>query len=151
VPRRHLFRGRGARPQTEVIVACIDAYKGAFGVEPICRVLRHHHVTIAPSTYYAFKNRPPSARKQSDERLLPVIRQVYVANFECYGIRKVWQALRHLEITVGRHQVARLMRTASLQGKRRQRRIRTTFPDPWAVRSADLVRREWSREAPERV
>ena len=44
------FRGRGARPPTEVIVAFIDAYKLVFGVEPICRVLRHHNLPIAPST-----------------------------------------------------------------------------------------------------
>jgi putative transposase len=113
--------------------------------------LRHHHVTIAPSTYYAFKNRPPSQRQQSDERLLPVIRRVYHANFECYGIRKVWQALRHQEIPIGRDQVARLMRIADLQGKKRQRRVRTTFPNPWAVRSPDLVQRRWNREAPDRI
>ena len=122
-----------------------------FGVEPICRVLKDHNVLIAPSTYYAFKNRPPSERQQSDERLLPVIRQVFFANFECYGIRKVWQALKHQEIAVGRDQVARLMRVAGLRGVTRRRRVRTTCQDPGAVRSPDLVKREWSREAPDRV
>ena len=33
-----------------------------FGVEPICRVLRDAGMQIAPSTYYAAKVRPPSAR-----------------------------------------------------------------------------------------
>src|SRR5690606_19979695 len=119
-----VFRGGGARPQTQVIVAYIDAYREEFGVEPICRVLKDHNMPIAPSTYYAFKSRPPSARRQSDEQLLPVIRQVFHANFECYGIRKVWQALKHQEIAIGRDQVARLMRIAGLQGKKRQRRVR---------------------------
>jgi putative transposase len=114
-------------------------------------VLRSHDVMIAPSTYYAFKNRPPSERQQSDHRLLPVIRQVYHANFECYGIRKIWQALRHQEIPIGRDQVARLMRIEGLQGKKRQRRVRTTFPNPSAVRSPDLVQRRWNREAPDRI
>jgi putative transposase len=106
---------------------------------------------IAPSTYYAAKKLPASARQQSDERLLPVIRQVYHANFDCYGIRKVWQALKHQEIAIGRDQVARLMRRAGLQGKKRQRRVRTTFPNPWAVRSPDLVHRRWNRDAPDRI
>ncbi len=35
----------------------IDAHRDAHGVEPICRVLR-----VAPSTYYAARSRPPSAR-----------------------------------------------------------------------------------------
>ena len=106
---------------------------------------------IAPSTYYAFKNRPPSARQQSDEILIPVIEQVYHANYQCYGVRKVWQELRHQAIIVGRDQVARLMRKAGLRGKRRQRRIRTTIANPGALRSPDLVQREWSREAPDVV
>ena len=49
-----------------MIVAYIDAYTRDFGVEPICRVLRDHDVPIAPSTYYAFKSRSPSARSRSD-------------------------------------------------------------------------------------
>jgi putative transposase len=48
-----------------VIVAFIDAYKGTYGVEPICRVLRDHNLPIAPSTYYAHKSRPRSALRQS--------------------------------------------------------------------------------------
>jgi putative transposase len=36
-----------------VIVDYIDEYKGRFGVEPICRVLRDAVLEIAPSTYYA--------------------------------------------------------------------------------------------------
>jgi len=58
------------RPQTEIIVAYIDAYRDSFGVEPICRVLKEHDYQIAPSTYYAFKLRPPSNRAINDEILL---------------------------------------------------------------------------------
>ncbi len=43
-------------------MAFIDDHKDRFGVEPICRVLTAHGVQIAPSTYYARKTRPPSAR-----------------------------------------------------------------------------------------
>jgi putative transposase len=113
--------------------------------------LRYHHVTIAPSTYYAFKKRPPSARQQSDELLLPVLREVHRLNYDCYGVRKLWQALKHQRHHLGRDQVARLMRLAGLRGKTRLRRIRTTLPDPIAERFPDLVRRAWDREAPDLV
>ncbi len=33
-----------------------------WGVEPICEVLTKHGLAIAPATYYAAKNRSPSAR-----------------------------------------------------------------------------------------
>jgi putative transposase len=51
-----------------VIVAYIDEHKDRvvegrrFGIEPICEVLRKADVEIAPSTYYAAKCRPASAR-----------------------------------------------------------------------------------------
>jgi putative transposase len=44
-----------------LIVEFIDANKADHGVEPICDVLQ-----FAPSTYYAFKTRPLSARALSD-------------------------------------------------------------------------------------
>jgi putative transposase len=46
-------------------------------VEPICRVLRDHDLPIAPSTCYAFKERPPSASAVSDERLVEVVKGVH--------------------------------------------------------------------------
>ena len=57
-------------------MAFIDAYRDRFGVEPICRVLREHGIKIAPSTFYAAKKRPPSARAIRDAELRPVIRRV---------------------------------------------------------------------------
>jgi hypothetical protein len=36
------FRPGGARPPTQVIVACIDAFRDRFGVEPICTALSEH-------------------------------------------------------------------------------------------------------------
>jgi hypothetical protein len=43
-------------------VTFVDEHKNVFGVEPICRVLTAHGAPIAPSTHYASKSRPPSAR-----------------------------------------------------------------------------------------
>ncbi len=45
-----------------MLVEYIDEHRDRFGVEPICRILREADVQIAPSTYYAVKVRPPSAR-----------------------------------------------------------------------------------------
>lgn len=123
-----------------MIVAFIDAYKHLFGVEPICRVLKDHDLPIAPSTYYAAKNRQASARQQSDERLLEVVLRVHRENFGVYGVRKVWHALQHEGLAVGRDRVARLMRLAGLKGMTRRRKVRTTVPVLDVVRSPDLVR-----------
>ncbi len=71
--------------------------------------------------------------------------------FAVYGVRKMWQALIAEGLSVGRDQVARLMRLAGLQGSVRRRRVRTTYRDPAAARSPDLVKRDWSWDAPDRI
>ena len=64
------------------MIAYIDAHKERFGVEPICEQL-----PIAPSTCYAAKSRPPSARAVRDDGLKPEIQRVYRDNFGVYGAR----------------------------------------------------------------
>ncbi len=44
------------------MTAFMDDHKTRFGVVPICTVLSEHGVKIAPSTYYAAKNRALSVR-----------------------------------------------------------------------------------------
>ena len=83
-----------------------------FGVEPICRALRQYGVQVAPSTYYAFKARPPSARSLSDQMLIPRLLRAFQVNYSCYGARKLWRELRSEGLQVGRDRVARLMRIA---------------------------------------
>ncbi|MCU4296112.1 IS3 family transposase, partial [Brevibacterium permense] len=52
-----------------MICSYIDEHKDELGVEPICATLRAAGVKIAPSTYYARKHRPASARDKRDEVL----------------------------------------------------------------------------------
>jgi putative transposase len=114
------------------------------GVEPICEVLQ-----FAPSTYYAAKNRPPSARAVRDEELLIEIRRVWKENYEVYGTRKVWLQLNREGIAVARCTVERLMRAEGLVGALRGGgRPRTTRADPHAERPADLVERQFTADRP---
>ncbi len=120
-----------------MVVAFIDGNKGRFGVEPICRVLTEHGCQIAPSTYYAFKRRPASARSRRDAWLLAQIRRVHAASRGgLYGARKVWDQLRREGIEVPRCAVERLMRAAGLQGVVRGKTVRTTVADKTATRPA---------------
>lgn len=72
------------------MIAFIDKYRDAYGVEPICRVM-----PIAPSTYHAYVARqrcpdlaPP--RVQRDEVLKPEILRVFNQNYRVYGVCKIW-------------------------------------------------------------
>jgi putative transposase len=136
------------------VVAFIDSVKDRYGVEPVCRVLTEYVVKIAPSTYYAFKKRPPSPRRLRDEELCAEIKRVYHDRDKGRGLagaRKVWHLLARDGIVVARCTVERLMRQLGLQGVRRGRRHVTTRPDPAAVRAADLVGRDFTAPAPNRL
>lgn len=128
------------------MIKYIDLHRARFGVEPICRVLE-----IAPSSYYAARTRPPSARAGRDAELRPEVRRVHRENFGVYGIDKVWRQLAREGIAVGRDRVARLMAACSLRGVRRGAFTRTTRSDDTAARPADLVEREFTAVAPDRL
>jgi putative transposase len=118
----------------------IDEQRGRFGVEPICRTLG-----VSASAYYQRATGERSARAVADERLLERIEAVHAANYHCYGYRRTWLALK-------REGVKRLMRANGIQGaKRRGKPWRTTIPDPAAARRPDLVRRDFTALAPDRL
>jgi len=94
---------------TAVVVQFIDDHRDRFGVEPICRVLTTHAVPIAPSGYYAFKKRAPSARAIADAELIVQIERVFwdrKLGREISGARKIWRLLRREGIIVARCTVA---------------------------------------------
>ena len=140
-------------------MAFIDEVRDRFGVEPVCRVLSEHGVRIAPRTYYAAKVRPPSARARRDAVVLAEVERVHAdpqLGRGLYGVRKVHaQLARDGGVDgrpVSRRQVERLMRIAGLAGARRGRRfITTTRADAAAARPPDLVQRNFTAPAPNRL
>lgn len=132
-------------------MAYIDAHKGEFGVEPICRVLRNAGVQIAPSTYYAYKTRPPSARSISDAATTKVIAKVHAENYGVYGVTKVHAELRWNGHQVARCTVHRLMRAARMRGVVRAKGPRTTVTGTGPETRPDLVERSFTAAAPDRL
>jgi transposase InsO family protein len=129
------------------MIAYIDAFRERYGVEPICCQL-----PIAPSTYYAAKSRPPSARAVRDEGLKPEIQRVHRDSFGgVYGVRKVWLQLCREGIPVARCTVERLMSALGLKGVRRGAFKVTTTSDAIALRPADLVERNFRASRPNQL
>jgi putative transposase len=124
----------------------IDNHKDRFGVEPTCRVLQ-----TAPSTYYAARRRPLSARRVRDEALKVKIRHVHAEHFGVYGARKLWRQLRREGIPVARCTVERLMRELGLSGAMRGKTKRTTVSDDTTERPVDRVERNFRASAPNRL
>ena len=83
--------------------------------------------------------------------LKPQVTRVHADNLDVYGARKVWLQMGREGVGIGRDRVARLMRELKLLGARRGKAWRTTIPDETAARPADLVNREFSAVAPNRL
>ncbi len=124
----------------------IDERRGHFSVELLCRTLG-----ASPSTYYAARSRPPSVRTMTDARLHEEIQRVFEQNYSVYGVRKIYHQLRREGIQIGRDRTWRLMAEAGLQGARRGRPKFTTKRDPSAPRPPDLVDRNFTASAPDRL
>ena len=112
------------------------------GVERICSVLQ-----VAPSTYYAVNGRPASARQIRDAEVAPRLLELWESNYSVYGVSKLWKAAQRSGIDIGRDQVARLMKILQIEGVRREKRVKTTKPDPKMPRHPDLVNRIFNADA----
>ncbi len=127
--------------------AFIDEHRVRFGVEPICETL-----DVSASAYYQRATGKRSVRQVEDERLTARVREVHEQNFECYGYPRVWHQLQREGEPVGRDHVARLMGQEGIRGaKRRGKPWKTTIADPTAQKRPDLVKRDFTASAPDRL
>ena len=141
-----------------MVVDYIDAHRDRvvagrpLGVEPICEVLTESGVRIAPSTYYAARNRQPSARAVRDAELVEDIKTAHKANLGVYGARKIHAVLNRGGVSVARCTVERLMRAEGLRGIPREKTRRTTLGDGAETeRPEDLVKRAFIATGPNQL
>ncbi|GAA3837203.1 hypothetical protein GCM10022242_42180 [Nocardioides panacisoli] len=107
---------------------------------------------IAPSSYYATKSRPPSARAVRDAELVADIKVAHKANLGVYGARKIHAELNREGVSVARCTVERLMRQEGLRGIPREKTRKTTIGDGAETeRPEDLVKRKFVATAPNQL
>lgn len=124
----------------------INEHRDAYGVEPICQVL-----PIASSTYYASKDKKSSNREKRDQELKIEIMRVWKESRQIYGADKIWQTLKKEGIMVARCTVERLMRDMDIRGVKRGAYKRTTRSNENVSRPQDLVKRDFTASAPNRL
>lgn len=119
----------------------VHAEKAIHDVARMCRMLG-----VSRSGYYAWRSRPPSVRSIHDAELTERIRLIHECSRRTYGAPRIWADLREDGVSIGRKRVARLMRTAGIQGlcRRRRRRKGARALHP----AGDLVRREFRTGSP---
>jgi hypothetical protein len=155
----------------------IDQQRTAgFAVESVCHVLRGQRgqgVQVAARTYRAWKQpgRPVAARTVADAVVVNALRDARQtqdgrpapedgrpapedgrpAPESLYGRRKMTALLRRRGLPVAHCTVDRLMREHGMSGVRRGKTPRTTIPSTSGTRAADLVNRDFTAPAPNRV
>ncbi|MDJ0347626.1 IS3 family transposase [Streptomyces sp. H10-C2] len=113
-------------------------------------VLRELH--ISSSTYYRWRRaeKEPCDRRRRDVELTERIREIHAGSAGIYGSPRVHAVLRREGTRVGRKRVERLMREADLAGVS-PRRKGFTRRDPKATLAPDLVNRDFTAPAPNRL
>ncbi len=125
--------------------ACIDRRRNRYPVRMMCRLLR-----VSASGYYAWRIRPESSRTQSEGALMTEVRRVHQDSKGVYGSPRVHAELVANGIRVGRHKVARLMRLQRLRRCPKRRFRVTTQRDPRHSVAKNLLKRNFSTDAPNR-
>lgn len=75
------------------------------------------HLKVTAGGFYAWQSRKPSQRDLDDAALSQRIQDIHAASRGIYGSPRVMHSLRQQGHAVGQRRVARLMRTACVQGR----------------------------------
>jgi len=126
--------------------AFIHAQRGTHPIGLLCRVLG-----VSRAGYYAWRDRPVSRRRQQDQQLTQHIQDVHERSKGRYGAPRVHAELQARGVRCGRQRVARLMRTAGLQGKGKRKYRVTTMSDPTYPLAANLLERQFGVNEPNTV
>jgi putative transposase len=124
----------------------IAAERACHSVKMLCRVLG-----VSRSGFHAWAVRPPSPRAIADAALSERVRELHTASRRTYGSPRIYRDLRADDIAVGRKRVERLMRQDGLSGTVKRRRGRTTIRVPGVRVANDLVKRDFSPPALNRL
>ena len=153
-----------SRPPQPLMMGFIDQMRAqGFAVESICRVLREQGCQVAARTYRAWRTGRVAARTVTDAQVVDVVRElVWVPDPRTgrmlmtpeglYGRRKMTALIRRSRLPeASAGSVDRAMRTLGLSGVRRDKHVRTTIPAKDGKRAGDLLDRDFTAPAPNRV
>ncbi len=132
-----------------MIYGFVEAEKANHPVSTMCRTLE-----VSKSGYYGWRERPPAQRIKADAVLSEQIELIHQRSRGTYGAPRIHFELRTLGVRCARKRVARLMRGSGLfgcGGRRRARTTRRAAAKEHVGKVPDLVKRNFTPEAPDRL
>jgi len=114
-----------------------------FPVIRMCGVLR-----VSPSGYYAWRQRPPSAREMANQELVKQIEAVYHDNHGVYGSPRIYRELDEQGVACSENRIARLMRLRGLRAKQTKHYKVTTKRNQAHAVAPNLLGRDFSADRP---
>lgn len=128
--------------------AFIRDHRAVFDIGVMCSVL-----AVTRAGFYAWLDRPESARAGRARELTEQIRVVHEESRRVYGAIKITRELRHRKTRVNRKTVARLMQSLGIRSKvSRKFRVATTDSDHANPVVPNTLGRDFARAtAPDRV
>ena len=125
-------------------------HSDTYQVKRLCEL-----VEIERSSYYAWKSAEPAraARVDADAQLAARIRVIHTED-NTYGAPRITAELNDdvtVDERVNHKRVARVMRENGIVGYRRRRRVTTTVPEPADQKVPDLLERDFTADAPNRI
>jgi putative transposase len=131
------------REGVAVKYAQIEALRPEHPVAPMCRVL-----DVSESGYHAWRQRPPAARAQDDERLSLEIKAAHQRTRETYGPERLQVDLAEHGVTVGVNRIKRLRRAHGLRCRQRRKFVVTTDSAHDLPLAPNLLNRDFAVTAP---
>lgn len=122
-------------------------HQDTFEVKRLCQ-----SVEVSRSSYYAWRDaaQARAERAAADDQLAGRIRAVHAVD-KTYGAPRVTAELNDgaaPQQRVNHKRVARVMREHHIAGLRLRRRVKTTIPEPSHAKVPDLLKRDFTAEAP---
>lgn len=118
-----------------------------YSIRMMCRALK-----VSSAGFYAWRDRPESARAQANRSLLAEIRTIHRQSRETYGSPRVWDVLHNKRgQCVGENRVARLMRLNDIRAKTVKKWVPTTDSGHRLPVAANTLDRQFTVNEPNRV
>jgi len=122
----------------------IENHRNDLPMTRLCKVL-----DVSPSGYYAWRQRPASAREMANRELVKKIEVVYNDSYGTYGSPRVYRELQAQGVACSENRMARLMRLYHIRAKQTRRCKVTTKRNKSHPVAPNVLKRDFTADRPD--